>query len=84
MRAFVGLAVALACVSGPALAADSGKKEDKVICKRERTSDLGTHMRAQKRCMTQSEWKAAYAQTQRELRTISGRGNDPTPIPGAR
>ena len=77
MRAIVGIAVAIACVSGPAFAAERAAKEDKVICKRDRSTNLGSHMRAEKRCMKASEWKELYAQTQRELRAISERGNNP-------
>jgi hypothetical protein len=84
MRAFVGIAVALAFVSVPAVAAEGAAKEDKIICKRDRSTNLGSNMRAEKRCMKQSEWKELYAHTRRELRSISERGNSPTPIPGAR
>ena len=78
MRAFVGIAVALAFVSGPALAADDTvDKEDKIICKRDKGPEFGSHMRATKKCMKKSEWKLVSDHTRRELRTINNRGNNP-------
>ena len=85
MRAFVGIAVALAWASGPALAAEGSVTEDnKIICKRDKGLEFGSHTRAKKKCMTKGQWKEIAAHTKRELSTINNRGNNPAPIPGAR
>ena len=78
MRAFIGIAVALAFVSGPALAGDSSvDQEDKIICKRDKGVEFGSHMRSTKKCMKKSEWKLVEDHTRRELRDINSRGNNP-------
>jgi hypothetical protein len=88
MRLFVGIALAAACVAAPAFAAEGDnvapEKKDRVVCKREQRHELGSHMRAPKVCMKQSDWDELAMRTQRDLRRLQGKGIDPTPIPGAR
>jgi hypothetical protein len=88
MRLFLGLAVAAACISTPAVAAADADtapgKGDKVVCKREQAHELGSHMRAPKVCMKKSEWDEIADRTARDLRRLNQRGIDPAKIKGGR
>lgn len=46
---------------------------DPVVCKRSKTSDVGTHMRPEKVCMKKSEWDLIAKNTQNELQHLSDR-----------
>ena len=74
MRAVVMVAVTLAGMSSPALAADpaaTAKPEDKVICKRIQETSTGSHFPMSKRtCMKKSEWKQLADETDRTLRKV--------------
>jgi hypothetical protein len=80
---FFYLCVATLCIAAPAFAggvAGAGAKKEKMVCKREQTHELGSHMLAPKVCMTQAEWDAVLAQTERDLRRSAQKGLNPTPI----
>lgn len=46
---------------------------DPVVCKRSKTSEVGTHMRSQKVCMKKSDWELSEKNTRQELQTLSDR-----------
>jgi hypothetical protein len=64
-------------------AAQPANDADPIVCKRAKSSDVGTHMRPQKVCMKKSEWEFTEKNTQNELRTLHDRsafnpGGDPS------
>ena len=75
------LLTALAVAAQPP-AAEAAPTPDPVICKRGKTSDVGSHLRPEKVCMKKSAWELAEKNTQNELQTLSDRaafnpGKDP-------
>lgn len=42
---------------------------DPVVCKRDKSSDVGTHMRPKPICMKKSDWDYVEKNTQQELRS---------------
>jgi hypothetical protein len=46
-----------------------------MVCKRDKTSDVGTHMRPKPVCMKQSEWDLVEKHTQDQLRTLGERSS---------
>jgi hypothetical protein len=69
------VALAALTMSAPVQADDgkTEKAEDKVICKGDRSLEFGSHRRAKKTCMTESEWKLLEKGTQRELQAFRER-----------
>jgi hypothetical protein len=69
------VAFAALTVAAPAQAEDAKaeKAEDKIICKGERSLEFGSHRRAKKVCMTESEWELLEKGTQRELQAFRER-----------
>ena len=67
--------LALTALTAPAYAEETKpeKAEERVICKGERTLEFGSHRRAKKTCMTESEWKLLEKGTQRELQAFRER-----------
>lgn len=81
MLLLIAAVAAVAPQSPPQQAADP----DPVVCKRDRTSEVGTHMRAGKVCMKKSEWDFVERNTQRELQTFKDHSAfDPGTAQGAR
>lgn len=81
MKKLVAAAVLCAFVFAPSAAAEGADSDDqKVVCKRQKT--LGSNFAAKRVCRTKAQWKELEQHTQRELRDLSGRANNPTPIPG--
>jgi len=76
--------VAMQAPATPAVEAAPAKKKDVVICRRGRDLQFGSHMAAPRQCKPKSEWDAQAADARRELKSMNERGNNPTPIPGAR
>jgi hypothetical protein len=75
--------VAALSLTAPAFAAGGttpAPPAEKKVCKREQTHELGSHMLAPKVCLTEREWDAVEAQTQRDLRRSAQKGLNPTPI----
>lgn len=68
---------ALAALASPSFANPEEPKtesaEEKIICKGERTLEFGSHRRAKKVCMAESEWKLLEKGTQRELQSFRER-----------
>jgi hypothetical protein len=59
--------------------------KDPIVCKRPRTSDVGTHMRPQPVCMKKSEWDLAEKNTQTQLDRLHDRASvDPGRAQGQR
>ena len=55
----------------PALAFDSGAtRENPLVCKRDRQTNLGSHFRAPRTCMLRSQWREVEDNTQHELQQI--------------
>jgi len=46
---------------------------DPVVCKRSKTSDVGTHMRSERVCMKKSDWDLIAKNTQNELKQLNDR-----------
>jgi hypothetical protein len=79
---FIILAAA-AAEQAPAAASQPVPDSDPIVCKRGKTSDVGTHMRPAKVCMKKSEWDLAEKNTQNELQMLHDRsafnpGRDPS------
>jgi hypothetical protein len=62
----VGAASLAPAAQGPA-------DPDPVVCKRDKTSEVGTHLRPPKVCMKKSEWDLIAKNTQNELQRLSDR-----------
>lgn len=62
--------------SGAAIAPEAAKrgpgkaKKDKLICKRRGDFDTGSHLRASKTCLKESEWKEREDSSERFLRSV--------------
>jgi hypothetical protein len=81
----LGLCLALTSLSAPALSepGNTVAKEDKIVCKRDRDMELGSHLRAKRTCMKASEWKELDRYTERMLRDSDNqRPGDSTPATG--
>jgi hypothetical protein len=65
-------ALAVAADTPPAAQATDS---DSVVCKRARTSDVGTHMRPKPVCMKKSEWDLVEKHTQTELQSLHERSS---------
>ena len=81
MLFFLGALAAAAQVPPAKPATDS----DPIVCKRDKESDVGTHMRPQKICMKKSDWDLTEKNTQNELQTLHDRsalnpGRDPSSV----
>lgn len=76
--------IALQAPAVPPPEAEPLKKKDVMICRRGRDLQFGSHMSAPRTCKLKSEWAAEAADARRELKSMNERGNNPTPIPGAR
>lgn len=73
---FISLAALAALTltaTGHAEESKPAKADEKVICKGERSLEFGSHRRAKKVCMTESEWKLLEKGTQRELQAFRER-----------
>ena len=65
-------------------AAQPARDPDPIVCKRSKTSDVGSHLRPEKVCMKKSAWELAERNTQNELQTLSDRAAfNPGKDPGA-
>lgn len=70
--------VAAVATPMPVLAfAKDDKKDDQVVCRRDRTTETGSHLRAPRTCRTRAEWREIEDHTQRELQQIRD-GQAPT------
>ncbi|MGZ2411593.1 hypothetical protein ACUXST_000990 [Sphingomonas sp. F9_3S_D5_B_2] len=80
---FVGLAAAAQAKAAtpPATPVDA----DPVICQRDNTSEVGTHMKPKKICMKRSDWDIVEKQTHKELQSLRDRNSfDPGRAEGHR
>lgn len=65
--------------SGAAIAPEAARrgpgkaKKDKLICKRRGDFDTGSHLRASKTCLKESEWKEREDSSERFLRSVHER-----------
>jgi hypothetical protein len=58
---------------------------DPIICKRDQSSEVGTHMRPKPVCMKKSEWEFVERHTQNELQSLHERSAfDPGKAEGPR
>lgn len=53
----------------PAAAFDNNRDEQ-VVCRRDRQSNLGSHIRAPRTCRTRAEWRQIEEHTQNEMQQI--------------
>jgi len=76
---------ALAASADPTSSTPPVKDADPVICKRDRGSEVGTHMAPPKVCMKKSEWDIVEKHTQTELQALHDRSSfDPGKADGHR
>ena len=79
------LLVALAVFVDPPSAGQPEKDSDPIVCKRDRTSDVGTHMRPKPMCLKKSEWDIVEKHTRNELQSLHERSTfDPGMADGHR
>jgi hypothetical protein len=74
--------LAALAVAAPTVAAQPPSPADPVVCKRDKSADVGTHMRPAKVCRKKSDWDLAEKNTQNELQALHDRasfnpGRDP-------
>jgi len=76
---------ALVAAADPPAAAPPAPNADPVICKRDRSSDVGTHMRPKPVCMKRSDWDYIARNAQNELTSLKDRSSfDPGKADGHR
>lgn len=65
----------LSALAATGLAApDQGPADpDPIVCKRDKTSEVGSHLRPKKVCLKRSEWDLIAKNTQNELQHLSDR-----------
>lgn len=68
----------MAQAGGAVIAQDMGKpdaaKKDKLVCKRDRDFDTGSHLRGPKKtCLRQSQWKEREDSAERFMRSVDER-----------
>jgi hypothetical protein len=74
------LAAAAASPAGP-----PANPADEIVCKRNKTADVGTHMRSQRVCMKRSEWEIVEKNAQNQLQHLQDRSSfDPGKADGSR
>jgi hypothetical protein len=54
-------------------ASEAAKNADPIVCKRDRTSEVGTHMRPKPVCMKKSDWDIVEKKTNTELQSLHER-----------
>ena len=83
MRRHLLLALLTTAVAAPiptsAIALDDSN--NKIVCRRDRESNLGSHIRAQRTCRTRAQWREVEEQTQNEVQQIRD-GQEPSPREG--
>lgn len=67
------IVAALAAAAQAVSATPPAKNDDPVVCKREESSEVGTHMRPKPVCMKKSEWTIVEQNAQRELSNLKER-----------
>ena len=65
------IAALAVATQAPATATDS----DPVVCKREKSADVGTHMRPERKCLKKSEWDYIEKNTQKGLQAFRDRSS---------
>lgn len=81
----IALAIFAAAQSPPPAEAARPADSDPVVCKRDRSSDVGTHMRPKPVCMKRSDWDYIEKNTQHELTSLKDRSSfDPGKADGHR
>lgn len=84
MIALLGAVVAATLASGEPEVGSKPDDADKIICKRNKTPHLGSHLRARKStCMRESAWKALEVANDEAKRRISEKTSDRQPAEGA-
>ena len=69
------LIAALAGVATSPQSAPPAKDPDPVVCKRDQTPEVGTHMRPKPVCMKKSDWDIVEKNTQYELHSLQDRSS---------
>ena len=58
---------------------------DEIVCKRDKTTENNTHMRAKRVCMKRSDWEIVEKNTQNQLQNLQDRSSfDPGKADGSR
>ena len=79
------LLAALVAVADPSSSTPQAKDADPIVCKRDQSSEVGTHMAPPKVCMKKSEWDIVEKHTQTELQSLRDRSSfDPGKADGHR
>ena len=69
------LLAALVGAADPASSTPPAKDGDPVVCKRDQSSEVGTHMAPPKVCMKKSDWDLVEKNTQTELQSLRDRSS---------
>jgi len=64
------LAVSVAAPMPAASFAFGNNRDDQVVCRRDRETTLGSHIRAPRTCRTRAEWRQIEEHTQNEMQQI--------------
>jgi hypothetical protein len=64
---------ALAAAADDPSASRPAADPDPIVCKRDRNSEVGTHMKPKPVCMKKSDWDFVERQTQTELQSLHER-----------
>jgi len=64
------LAASVAAPMPAAAFAFGDDRNDQVVCRRDRQSNLGSHIRAPRTCRTRAEWRQIEEHTQNEMQQI--------------
>lgn len=64
------LAVSVAAPIPATAFAFGDNRDDQVVCRRDRQSSLGSHIRAPRTCRTRAEWRQIEEHTQNEMQQI--------------
>jgi hypothetical protein len=67
------LVAAFASMANPLQAAPPAKDPDPIVCKRDETPEVGSHMRPKPVCMKKSEWDLVEKNTQEQLTRLQDR-----------
>ena len=79
---FVLFAALAAATASPAGA--PANPADEIVCKRDKTAEVGTHMRSKRVCMKRSDWDLVEKNTQNQLQNLQDRSSfDPGKAQGA-
>ena len=69
------LLAGMVAAGDPSSSTSQAKDADPIVCKRDQSSEVGTHMAPPKVCMKKSEWDLVEKHTQTELQSLRERSS---------